>query len=575
MCKEKVQDIAERFYSMIKQSNLLQDDEVKEVEKKLQKEVWQQLDSPKPKILVYGIYNSGKSTLVNAICEKSVAKVADRPMTDCIAEYDVGNYILIDSPGVDAPEEHEKIADAQLRQCHIILFVVSSKGGFESRANYQKMLDLIKMDIPFYIILNQKGDLVPGELNEVKEKIIQNLIGISGDQSIDRKYDVMTINAKRAWTGIEKHSDTLIKASGVPELRSRIETILEKDGALTWLQAPIAALDANINGIESKLYNLSGYYDYAKERQSIQAQTAKILNMASDQIRNTVYSRFDQIYAIYCGESQTSLEKTTEEIAQEVENSYKHTVYSLNQYIKEKFPRLRQREDGKFICVPANLPEEEALNFLEGLQKGMENENFFLPSKDSNKNIAGTLGAVAAGAMLANAASSAAAGTAGAAITGALGTAGAALGSTAVGSAVTGALGAAGGVLGSILPVLAPIALLGGVLSLFGSSGKKQEEEWQRLQMQVEAENNRILESVAEQARIRQDARTKTNAFLDDWAHQLCSAAKTQIETTYAAILQALDEDVLKQQQTEQKVQLLLESLHGLRQELSVLRLAN
>ncbi len=567
-CKEKVQDIARRFSSMVQQSGILQADDVKEVEEKLQKEVWQQLDSPKPKILIYGIYNSGKSTLVNTICERAVAKVADRPMTDRIAEYDVGNYILIDSPGVDAPEEHEKIADAQLRQCHIILFVISSKGGFESRANYQKMLELIKMEIPFYIVLNQKGELFSGELDEMKEKIIQNLMEISGDQSIDQKYDVITVNAKRAWTGIEKNSVGLIRASGVPELRSRIETILEKDGVLTWLQAPIAALDANISNIESKLYNLSGYYDYAKERQSIQAQTAKALNMASDQIRNTIYSRFDQIYSIYCGESQTSLEKTTKEIAQEVESSYEHTVYSLNQYIKEKFPRLRQKEDGGFVCVPEHIPTEEALVLLDELQKGIENENYFLPSKNSDKNITSTLGAVAAGAMLANAAGSAAAGTAGAAVTGALGTAGAALGSTVIGSTVT-------GVLGSILPALAPIALLGGVLSLFGNSGKKQEEEWQRMQMQMQAENNRILERVAEQARIRQDARTKTNAFLDDWAHQLCSAAKTQIETTYTAILQTLDEDVLKQQQTEQKVQQLLENLHGLRQELSVLRLVN
>lgn len=46
----------------------------------------------KPKVMVYGIYNSGKSTLINALMKQEVAEMADRPLTDHISEFDRGEY---------------------------------------------------------------------------------------------------------------------------------------------------------------------------------------------------------------------------------------------------------------------------------------------------------------------------------------------------------------------------------------------------------------------------------------------------------------------------------------------------
>ena len=84
------------------------------------------LNVDKPKIMVYGIYNSGKSTLINSLCKEQVAEMADRPMTYQISEFDRGDYFLIDSPGVDAPIQHEIVTEEYINKCHIILFVISS-----------------------------------------------------------------------------------------------------------------------------------------------------------------------------------------------------------------------------------------------------------------------------------------------------------------------------------------------------------------------------------------------------------------------------------------------------------------
>lgn len=49
--------------------------------------------------MVYGIYNSGKSTLINALMRQEAAEMADRPMTDQISEFDRGEYVLVGFSG--------------------------------------------------------------------------------------------------------------------------------------------------------------------------------------------------------------------------------------------------------------------------------------------------------------------------------------------------------------------------------------------------------------------------------------------------------------------------------------------
>ena len=178
---------------------------------KINKNVVSLLNVEKPKVMVYGIYNSGKSTLINSLCKEEVAEMADRPTTDKISEYDRGDYYLIDSPGVDAPIEHELVTEEYLNKCHVILFVISSKGIFEDRENYKKLENLIAKDIPFIIVLNERGTAVGKDWTEerkkqakfdydqeikiIQYKIIQNLIQESNNKNIAEKYEVVVVNA--------------------------------------------------------------------------------------------------------------------------------------------------------------------------------------------------------------------------------------------------------------------------------------------------------------------------------------------------------------------------------------------
>lgn len=181
----EVKSIARRFLGKTQNYQGFSKSFKTSVEEQVNKKVLGLLQEEKPKVLVYGIYNAGKSTLVNVLCGKEVAEVGDRPTTAKTQPYDAGKYILMDTPGIDAPIEHEMEADENMNNCHVILFVVSSKGGFESRKNYERMAEMIQRGLPFYIILNDRGSATTDEqehqreLESIQQKIITNLIQVS------------------------------------------------------------------------------------------------------------------------------------------------------------------------------------------------------------------------------------------------------------------------------------------------------------------------------------------------------------------------------------------------------------
>ena len=75
----EVKSIARRFLGKTQNYQGFSQSFKTSVEEQVNKKVLGLLQEQKPKVLVYGIYNAGKSTLVNVLCGKEVAEVGDRP----------------------------------------------------------------------------------------------------------------------------------------------------------------------------------------------------------------------------------------------------------------------------------------------------------------------------------------------------------------------------------------------------------------------------------------------------------------------------------------------------------------
>lgn len=328
---------------------------------KVEENVDSLLNVEKPKVMVYGIYNSGKSTLINALCKERVAEIADRPMTDQISEYDRGDYYLIDSPGVDAPIEHELVTEGFLNKCHVILFVISSKGMFEDKSNYEKLAGLIQKEVPFIIVLNDRGYPIgrdwdnekkkrakfdhEQELNKIQCKIIDNLVKITGNSSIADKYEVAILNAKKAWAGVEKNNSALYYASNVDQLDQRISQLLSNDVSLSMLfKQPLINLNECLSEVEKMItQTMSG--DSSEELglrlHILEAKKTNIMDDMRILTRHAVKSTIDELANYYLDGDSESYEALANCIFfSNVEPSYMSKLSELLVYVDHNFKDL-------------------------------------------------------------------------------------------------------------------------------------------------------------------------------------------------------------------------------------------
>lgn len=345
------------------------------------------LNVEKPKVMVYGIYNSGKSTLINALCKECVAEVADRPMTDRISEYDRGDYYLIDSPGVDAPIQHELVTEDYLNKCHVILFVISSKGMFEDRSNYEKLARLIQKEVPFIIVLNDRGCPIgkgwdderkkrakfdhEQELNKIQYKIIDNLIKITGNDQIVDKYEVVILNAKQAWTGVDKNKVALINASKVDQLDQRISQLLSNDVSLSMLfKQPLINMNECLGEVEKMIVQtMSGDSsdDFGLRLQTLQQRKSNIMDDMEILIRQTVKSRIDELAQCYLNGDPESYISIAEPIFDGIEGHYVSKLNELLVYIDHNFKELGLSFDTTSnICLDFVDTEGSVFDFAEG-----------------------------------------------------------------------------------------------------------------------------------------------------------------------------------------------------------------
>ncbi len=547
-----VKEIASRYTGIINSGRVFSQEEATRISREIDGEVMPLLNFEKPRVLVYGIYNSGKSTLVNALMGREVAEVADRPMTFKTAEYDAGKYVLVDSPGIDAPgkrgEDDDMTADSEIRNCHIILFVISSNGGFESRTNYKRMYDLmLKRNLPFIIVLNERA--VPTseqqqhqeELNSIKLKIIENLKEISGRRDIENAYEVITLNALRAWRGVSEaqtnpdKAQKFVKASHISDLVNRINQILEGDEAMKSFLAPLSALEDKIADGESILAAKSAGKSYATKRTTLQSMISNFRGRFMDDLRFSAERHFDEIYNGYLG-GHIDMAGIYNSICSEAEDNYKRASAPIISYVRSNFAELHVSvdESGR---VTLNTPNGYDSEFRASDE---ENHKTFslgdiLGSIVPTSGTSDSYTATTAGALL-------------------------------------------GGTLGSFVPILGTVAgtaiggAIGKVIDIFIGKARREAEEYERRKREVEASNRMAEQRAEEENRRRQSARSAATNQINAIIQDLRRLYGEVIDKNFNGVMQTIDEAINRISTRNSAVEQTKAQLRQLHEEINAIR---
>lgn len=499
------------------------------------------LKNIKPYIMVYGIYNAGKSSIINELLGSDEAKVNDKPETAVVQEFEWNGYTLADTPGVGAPMDHERITDENLKKADIVLFVMSTTGSTEKKDNYDRLKEIVSLGKKVIIILNDKnGDLYTNdsELQIIESKVKDNLqaVGLQRDDFV-----ITIINAKRANKGRIENKEKLIEKSNIQELKNILLSELKLTDDYIIINNAIVEILKDIESLKSYLSNdsndlemdaINNLLDNIRTtKRNMKSEISDFINLKvsklvpvvesdvwsnvvsetpKDTPDNIIQEHIEKLYDVIIKKLENIIESANEEIFDDITNVSKELESKIKNYENKRQSISINMTTDDNSSIKAEFYYDD--NVIDKMKDILSTSQKLLEAYKNNKSIIpiivegmglgdfASIGIIEAGKGLL---SSLAKTTVGGAI---------------LSSSVGGAVASAASV---VAPYLAPIIGVVYTISKFFGNGKSKEE--------IEKENAAKNEAEIRKAKALEEARLDLHSKLDYFFDNLSTDLQNQI----------------------------------------------
>lgn len=195
----------------------------------VQRQFDEKRSQPDASIMVYGVYNAGKSTLINALLGEQAAKTGDIPLTDRVDAYSWNNSVILDTPGVDAPLDHEKVTREQMLKADAVIFVVNPSGAAEEEKTLQVLVEILQAKKKLFLVLNEKDNMDVESFTRLKNDIrirLQTLAEEKGMQDVLQEIPVLRVNAEMALQAKLENKAGLLRLSEFPAFEEALTAFI-------------------------------------------------------------------------------------------------------------------------------------------------------------------------------------------------------------------------------------------------------------------------------------------------------------------------------------------------------------
>lgn len=318
-----------------------------------------------PKIMVYGIYNAGKSSIINELVRADVAKVADSPTTDKVECYPWQGYEISDTPGVGAPIEHEKITTDAIRKADVVLFVMSTTGSVEKKENYSRMKEISDSGKKIIIVLNDKDGMIVDKdgqdiLFEIEQKVYDNMQKI-GIDDVNNRFIIVTVNAQLAKVGRESNDSSFWETSKMGKLETVILTELKRTttfkvlrNAIKEIINSVRKIEENINGTQENEELVGEFTDILTQLRSEKQRIRKDMKAYIENRTNRIVASLpDKIWAVR--ENQDNVNNVVRAAQQEVVDSVREKLQNELMIVEDEMKKDVSLLQAKFTQMEMNI----------------------------------------------------------------------------------------------------------------------------------------------------------------------------------------------------------------------------
>lgn len=283
----------------------------------------------RPQIMVFGLYNAGKSTLLNALMGRAEAPMADRPETSVVAQYPWQGYILLDTPGIDAPIEHEDIATKQLEDSEVVLFVVAAGGTTDEAATWERLVRILVSGRRVMLIVNNKAGIQRDSrdfigINDNLRQHLQHAAQAYNLTDILDQVPIHWVNAKAALRGRLENKEALVELSGILELEQALGEFLANSDTGIIFETCRKELQEAIESAQLRLHQASGDAQseaLAKARSQVDSERIRLesilqhhLDSRCQRAKSKVISLINEAHLQPAGQGEQAMEAGASEV---------------------------------------------------------------------------------------------------------------------------------------------------------------------------------------------------------------------------------------------------------------------
>lgn len=310
-----------------------------------------------PEVMVYGVYNAGKSTVINALAGRDVASVGEVPTTDRVDHFQWRGFRIGDTPGIDAPIDHEAVTQQQLERADAVILVISTEGVVAEGKTFEAAAKLAASGRRVLLLLNNKTGYDPDspELIEVIDRTRNNLQHAGtehGVESIVERVAVCVVNARSAFRARFEDKAALLEHSGYPSFERRLNSFLDEtnaaDVAMSMRRRVAEVLEEAMTVAtrqidDDALSDQETLRNYLmEERRRIESELDSTIASGKQRLRGEVRELLEQ------EASGNDLQARSEEIA---ERQSKAVEEKLRDEVNRFADRLQRYSDGQVVAA--------------------------------------------------------------------------------------------------------------------------------------------------------------------------------------------------------------------------------
>ncbi|MBC3255295.1 GTPase [Pseudomonas paralactis] len=321
-------------------------------------------------IMVYGVYNAGKSTLINALLGQELAAVADVPETARVQGYRWGDFEVLDTPGIDAPLEHEAITREQLVQSDVVIFVVNPLGVVEEEKTLDVLLELVLAGKMIFLVLNCKSRFDPIDLARIKDELSERIQQKAGNQKVLGHIPIVEVNARSALKAKLENKQNLLNSSGFPKFESDLAGFfasVEQKAVVarvatelrSFLDATVAELDNHQD--QASIKRLDAFYgEIARREIDIRHGLKSLIEAKAAYIGKSTITALNQNIEGAQGKIEQLIGQANEQVCSELEDALTRLGLDASEMLDEVIREVQVQPQAYNAQAAPDLDTPEA-----------------------------------------------------------------------------------------------------------------------------------------------------------------------------------------------------------------------